>query len=76
MRCFFHLVKAHEIVPDTSGIDIVDECMAYAEACQAIQELRDEVDTEDWTGWVLQAVDENRTLIFGVQLTAGTFCLH
>ena len=76
MRCFFHLVKAHEIVPDTSGIDVVDECMAYAEACQAIQELRDEVDTEDWTGWVLQAVDETGTLIFGVQLDCRDFRLH
>ena len=24
MRCFFHLVNAREIVPDTSGIDVVD----------------------------------------------------
>ena len=76
MRCYFHLVSAHEIVPDTSGIDVVDEHVAYAEACRAIQELCDEVDAEDWTGWVLEAVDETGTRIFAVQLDSRDFRPH
>jgi hypothetical protein len=43
MRCYFHLVNSHEVIPDDAGIDVSDmEAMQFF-AQQAIEDMRSEV---------------------------------
>lgn len=71
MRCFFHLVNGHEIIPDDTGVEVPDLETAKAEAQQAISELRQEYGgtTEDWVGWRLDIVCPEGTLLHSFPLS-------
>jgi len=70
MRCFFHLVNDHEEIVDNTGIEVHDLESAKAEALLAITELRQEIgeDADDWTGWRLDIVCSQGTLLHSLSL--------
>jgi len=71
MRCYFHLVNDHEEIIDNTGIEVCDLESAKAQALLAIDELRDEIgdDAEDWSGWRLDIVCPEGTLLHSMRLT-------
>jgi len=58
MRCYFHLVNRHEVIPDDTGIDVSDLATMQTVALRAIEDVRDEVMElgESWQGWRLEVV--------------------
>jgi hypothetical protein len=71
MRCFFHLVNDHEEIVDNTGIEVQDLEGAKVEALLAITELRHEIgaEIEDWSGWRLDIVCPEGTLLHSLPLT-------
>jgi hypothetical protein len=71
MRCYFHLANCHETILDDIGIEVLDLETARVEAQKAINELRRDQDgvTEDWTGWRLDIVDRDDTLLCSLDLS-------
>ncbi len=47
MRCYFHLVNGHEMIPDNAGVDVPDLDVAHSLALQVLQEIREEADQSD-----------------------------
>jgi hypothetical protein len=43
MRCYFHLVNSHKVIPDDTGIDVSDLEAMQLFAHQAIEDMRGEV---------------------------------
>ncbi|MEE1611325.1 DUF6894 family protein [Microvirga sp. CF3016] len=70
MRCFFHLVNDYEEIVDNSGIEVHDLENAKVQALLAITELRHEIgmDIEDWSGWRLDIVCPQGTLLHSMPL--------
>jgi hypothetical protein len=70
MRCFFHLVNDHEEIVDNTGIEVQDLENAKVQALLAITELRQEIgaDIEDWSGWRLDIVCPQGTLLHSMLL--------
>jgi hypothetical protein len=70
MRCFFHLVNDHEEIVDNTGIEVQDLESAKVQALLAITELRQEIgaDIEDWSGWRLDIVCPEGTLLHSMLL--------
>jgi hypothetical protein len=70
MRCYFHLVNCHETLLDDVGIEVSDLEMAKLEARKAIAELRQEDDgsTENWSGWRLDIVCTDGSLLHSLNL--------
>jgi hypothetical protein len=70
MRCYFHLVNSHETLLDDVGIEVPDLEMAKMEARNAIAELRQEDDgsTENWSGWRLDIVCAEGSLLYSLNL--------
>ncbi|MFL4992684.1 MAG: DUF6894 family protein [Microvirga sp.] len=70
MRCFFHLVNDHEEIVDNTGIEVQDLESAKVQALLAITELRQEIgaDIEDWSGWRLDIVCPQGTLLHSMLL--------
>ena len=70
MRCYFHLVNCHETILDDTGIDVSDLEMAKVEARKAIAELRQEDagTSEDWSGWRLNIVSPEGSLLHSLNL--------
>jgi hypothetical protein len=70
MRCFFHLVNDHEEIVDNTGIEVQDLEGAKVEALLAITELRHEIgaEVEDWSGWRLDIVCPEGTLLHSLPL--------
>jgi hypothetical protein len=70
MRCFFHLVNDHEEIVDNTGIEVHDLESAKIQALLAVTELRQEIgaDIEDWSGWRLDIVCPQGTLLHSMLL--------
>jgi hypothetical protein len=70
MRCFFHLVNDHEEIVDNTGIEVYDLESAKVQALLAITELRHEIgaEIEDWSGWRLDIVCPEGTLLHSMLL--------
>ena len=72
MRCFFHLVNDHEEIVDNTGIEVHDLESAKVQALLAVTELRCEIgsDVADWSGWRLDIVCSQGTLLHSMQLNS------
>ncbi len=70
MRCYFHLVNCHDVIRDDTGIEVADLASAEAQACKAIQELRQENDQSDgmWEGWQLNVTDASGRMLLSILL--------
>jgi len=70
MRCFFHLVNGAVIIPDDTGIEVLNLESAKAQAWDAINELRRETDdeTQDWGGWCLNIICPEGSLLASLPL--------
>ncbi len=73
MRCYFHLVNGNRILFDDTGVDVPNLDMARVYAMRAIGELRHDTGdpTEDWTGWRLNIVCPEGTLLHSIRLTTA-----
>jgi len=58
-RCYFHLVRGHETLPDPNGIEIPDDDWEQ-EIARIIGEIRAEAPElfESTTGWTIRVIDE------------------
>jgi hypothetical protein len=72
MRCFFHLVNAQETILDDTGVEVTDLETAKVQARKAIAELRqdDEDALDDWSGWRLDIVCPEGSLLHSLDLVA------
>jgi hypothetical protein len=70
MRCYFHLVNSHEVIPDDTGIEVSDLVTMQFFAQQAIEDMRDEVMEigESWQGWRLDVVCPADVVLLSVPL--------
>jgi hypothetical protein len=70
MRCFFHLVNGHETILDDTGVEVADLETAKVQARKAIAELQqdDEDALEDWSGWRLDIVCLEGSLLHSLDL--------
>ena len=70
MRCYFHLVNSHEIIPDEEGVEIHDLERARDFALQSIEDLREEAIEAgvSWQGWRLDVVDASGSLLLSIPL--------
>lgn len=70
MKCYFNLVNGSERIADLEGIEVKDLEQAWAQAFKAIDELRQEDDSEaeDWDSWSLEVTDSSGTLLFAINL--------
>jgi hypothetical protein len=70
MRCYFHLIKGHDEILDDTGIEVSDLQAAKAQAQQAADELRHELDEaiKDWNGWRLDIVCPEGSLLYSLSL--------
>jgi hypothetical protein len=59
MRYYFHLVDGHEIIPDRTGVDVIDLEQVCAEAIEAIHEFRQEQSAAaaEWKDWRIEVTD-------------------
>jgi len=70
MRCYFHLVSAHEEILDNSGVEVADLETARDWALTTIGELRQEADgADDWAGWRLDIVCPEGDVMCSLPLT-------
>ena len=71
MRCYFHLVCAHEELIDDEGVDVSDFENAKAQAIMAVRELQREARgiVEDWSGWQLNIVNAEGYLLWSTPLS-------
>jgi hypothetical protein len=70
MRCYFHLVNSHEVIPDEDGVEILDLEKARDFAMRAIEELREEAIQAgtSWQGWRLDVVDPSGGILLSIPL--------
>ncbi|GEO18634.1 DUF6894 family protein [Microvirga aerophila] len=70
MRRFFHLVNGQETILDDTGVEVADLETAKAQARKAIAELRqdDQDALEDWSGWRLDIVCPEGSLLHSLDL--------
>lgn len=70
MRCFFNLVNSTERIVDHQGIEVRNIEQAWVQALRAIDELReeDETDPDDWARWSLEVTDRSGALLFAIRL--------
>jgi len=70
MRCYFHLVNSHEIVPDDTGVEIADPADIQEFALQAIEEIRDEAIQAgaSWQGWRIDVVGSAGDVLLSIPL--------
>jgi hypothetical protein len=70
MRCYFHLVNGHDIIPDNVGVEVADLETAQRQALKAIQEIREEVGQaeEDWQSWRLNVVCPLGSVLLSIRL--------
>ena len=70
MRCYFHLVNSHEIIPDDEGIDVPDLEAMQCLALQTIHEIRNAGNhaDEDWRGWRLDVVCPAGSVLLSISL--------
>jgi hypothetical protein len=63
-------VHTHERILDETGIEVSDVEAAHYQALKAIQELRQdgESDEIDWRGWQLEVVDETGKILLSIPL--------
>jgi hypothetical protein len=63
MRCYFHLVNSHEIIPDQEGVEIPD--LKWAR-----EDLRDDAIQAgtSWQGWRLDVVDPSGEVHLSIPL--------
>jgi hypothetical protein len=73
VHCFFHLVHTHERILDETGIEVSDLEAAHYQAIKAIQELREEGESDevDWRGWQLEVTDSTGKVLFLIPLDAA-----
>ncbi|MGO4525132.1 hypothetical protein AB4097_09745 [Microvirga sp. 2MCAF35] len=73
VHCYFHLVHTHERIVDEAGIEVSDLEAAHYQALKAIQELRQEGETDevDWRGWNLEVVDEDGNVLLSIPLNVA-----
>lgn len=73
MRCFFNLVHELETILDQVGVEVHDLDSATLMAMRAIAELRQESDgdIEDWSGWRLDIVCEQGSILRSIDLEAN-----
>jgi hypothetical protein len=72
MLCYFHLVSCHEVIPDETGIEILDLDAARIEALKAVRELREEIHQlyGDWREWQIDVTDACGTVLMSIPLGA------
>jgi hypothetical protein len=72
MLCYFHLVSCHEVIPDETGIEILDLDAARIGALKAVRELREEVRQldGDWREWRIDVTDVSGTVLMSIRLDA------
>jgi hypothetical protein len=70
MRCYFHLVNDHEIIPDEEGVEILDLERARDFALQGIAELREEAIQvgSSWQGWRIDVVCSAGNVLLSIPL--------
>ncbi|MFC5485406.1 DUF6894 family protein [Microvirga aerilata] len=70
MRCYFHLFSDQEEILDEVGVEVPDLNHAKVEALKAISELQIEIggEAEDWSGWRLEIVCPQGTLLHSIPL--------
>jgi Domain of unknown function (DUF6894) len=68
MRLFFHLTNGRDLIPDEDGIEVADVEKARQEARETVEELHDEFDRRDWTGWYLEVTDASGTVLIRISL--------
>ena len=70
MRYFFNLVRAHESMLDTEGVEVTSIEDLRAEVAAAIGEVRraDPSATTMWRGWRLEVTDRSGTVLLTINL--------
>jgi len=66
---YFHLRGRTERELDLDGLDLPSDDDAAVQATKAVRELREEFSAEDWTGWVLEVVDEDGREVLRLPIT-------
>lgn len=66
---YFHLIGRTEPEIDADGLDLPTEEDAVVYASKAARELCEEFASDDWTGWVLQVVDEDGREVLRLPIT-------
>jgi hypothetical protein len=72
-RYYFHLVSDTEYLRDPDGVEANSLDQAHREGLRALQDLRDEGDIADWSGWTLEATDEAGHVLFLIPLDQTNF---
>ncbi|WP_046867453.1 DUF6894 family protein [Microvirga massiliensis] len=69
-RFYFHLVGAHDVIPDKDGLEVGSLAETLAEVLKAIEELRrDNPSTStEWRGWRLDVADQSGAVAFSINL--------
>jgi hypothetical protein len=68
MRLFFHLTNGRDLILDEDGIEVADVEKARREAQETVEELNDEFDRRDWTGWYLEVTDPSGVVLIRISL--------
>ena len=70
LRLYFHLADKRNVIPDETGVEVTDIEQAQAAAFAMLQELREEdaIAAKDWSGWTLNATDEDGRIVFSIEL--------
>ncbi len=68
MRCYFNLADGDEVFRDVEGTEVSDADQARSEALQAIWEISQEMDDEefDWSRWALDVTDSSGEVLLSV----------
>ena len=56
---YFHLRGRTDREIDLDGLDLPTDEDAAVQARKAVKQLRKEFESDDWTDWVLEVVDED-----------------
>ena len=67
LRIYFHLRRAHDVMPDDQGVDVSGPEEARNQALRVIDELRQK-DGLYWSGWSLVAADAAGNVLFTLDL--------
>ena len=67
-RYYLHLIEGAVAEMDAHGIELVSDDEARAEVIAAVQALRAEFNTDDWTGWTLHMVDASGRCVLDLPL--------
>jgi hypothetical protein len=70
MRCYFHLVKQTETIPDEEGIEVLDLFQGRQAALRAAEELlrEDKEAAAAAYGWRLDVSDASGDVLFSIWL--------